>query len=172
MRYDIAKAFPYPVLRVGSSDYLDGAFQATVRYSAQDKASTVFIETRFNCSEPSIKKLIEKGEARFAILVESRETFFSDLILTADEKIEKKYSGGLLKGNIAVSPYILSVKDIEKFNSENLNSEFKNGSIYFDEADVLAIDKPREFYVGLEIFINIGTVFELAIPRKGWTMVK
>ena len=75
MRYDEHKSFPYPVLRDGSEDYVDGAFQATLRYGLSEDAQKIRLEATFKTSEASILKLLKAKKATFALLVDARETY-------------------------------------------------------------------------------------------------
>ncbi len=100
MKYDELKMFPYPVLRPESEDYLDSAFQATVRYELTKKSSTVSIEARFSCSEDAILELIEGGNAAYSLLVDSRETFFREVITSTEETVRRRFNRGRLKGRV------------------------------------------------------------------------
>lgn len=161
MRYDEYKSFPYPVLRDGSEDYVDGAFQATPVYSLSKNAEKIKLKTNFITSEPSIKKLLKVKKAKYALLVEARETYFRDLIITHKDHVTKEYSGGRIKGVVTLSPYIVAVGDIANFKSNKFNTEYAGRSFSIKKGDVIALDRPREFYVGQEVFAHIGTVFEL-----------
>lgn len=161
MKYDELKMFPYPVLRPESEDYLDSAFQATVQYELTKKSSTVSIQARFSCSEDAILELIEGGAAAYSLLVDSRETFFREVITSTEETVSCQFSGGKLKGKVSVSPFILAIKDIKDFKSKGFNADYAERMFNLVNGDVLALDRPREFYVGQEVFAHIGTVFEL-----------
>ena len=63
MKFDRQKAFPYPVLRPESDDYLDCDFQATVDFSVdKDKIKANFI---YAISSEEIINEIEKGNAEY-----------------------------------------------------------------------------------------------------------
>lgn len=161
MRYDETKAFPHPVLRQSADDYLDGAFQATVKCDLNKKATRVDLSAVFLNSEKALQELIKKGDAAYALLVDSRETYFRDLITTAETKIKRSYDGGKLKGTVIISPYIVAKNDIPNFQPKNLNSEFDGLHFDIKTGDVIAVETPRELWVGYELMAPIGSVFEL-----------
>lgn len=161
MRYDENKSFPYPVLREGSEDYVEGAFQTTIKYALTRDLRKIHLKASFLSSEPAIQKLLKTKKAKYCLLVESRDTYFRDLITTSKTHIEKEFAGAQIKGPVTILPYIVAVKDVKKFTSPNFNPEYSKKSFEIVSGDVLALDQPREFYVGQEVFAHIGTVFEL-----------
>ena len=161
MRYDESKSFPYPVLREGSEDYLDGAFQATSKCELSEKADAIEVRVNFALGERSIKKLLKEKKVKFALLVDARETYFRDLITTFENSEVKRYTGGKIKGPVTLLAYIFAAKDIKNFRSPNFNAEYSKKSFFIEKGDVLALDLPKELYVGQEVLAHIGTVFEL-----------
>lgn len=161
MRYDENKSFPYPVLREGSEDYVDGAFQATLRYALSKDAQKIRVEADFITSEPAIEKLLQSKKAEFALLIDARETYFRDLITTRKRSAKREYDGGQIKGPVTLLAYIVATQDIKDYRSELFNHEYAGRSFRIESGDVIALDRPREFYVGQEVFAHIGTVFEL-----------
>ena len=161
MRYDETKAFPHPVLRQSADDYLEGAFQATVKCDLNIKATRVDLSAVFLNSEKALQELIKKGDATYALLVDSRETYYRDLITTAETTIKRSYDGGKLKGTVVISPYIVAKKDILNFRPQSLNSEFDGLHFDIKTGDVIAVETPRELWVGYELMAPIGSVFEL-----------
>jgi hypothetical protein len=161
MRYDESKSFPHPVLRPGSRDYVDSAFQATVRWGLSKDTQTITIEAFCQLSEPGIKDLVQRGQATFAILLESRETYFRDLITSSDPGIQQQYDGGRVKGRVELLPFIVTTEVVQGFRSGFFNPEY--GPRFFDlsPGDVLALDTPRDFFVGQEVFASISSVFQL-----------
>ena len=161
MRYDENKTFPYPVLREGSEDYIDGAFQATIQYSLTEDANKIRVMANFAVSEPSLQRFIKTNKARYAVLVDARETYFRDLIVTAKPQIHRDYGGGRIKGPVTLLPYIVATDNIKKHRSRKFNDEYAGRVFSIVKGDVLALDSQRQFYVGQEVFAHIGTVFEL-----------
>lgn len=170
MKYDELKMFPYPVLRPGSEDYIDSAFQATVKYELTQKSTTVSIYARFACSENAILDRIKSGTAAYALLIDCRETFFRKVVTSEEDNISCEFNGGKLKGRVSVAPYILATTALKSFQSTGFNKDYTGRKFDLVDGDVLALDRPREFFVGQEFFANIGTVFELVVsdqPQEG-----
>ena len=61
MKYDEYKAFPYPVLRPKSDDYLDCEFQTTV--DPKTDGQCILIDVSFAISSPEILEQVELGNA-------------------------------------------------------------------------------------------------------------
>ena len=57
MKYDEYKAFPYPVLRPNSDDYLDCDFQTTVNFSTEKQS--ILVDVSFAISSPEILEQVE-----------------------------------------------------------------------------------------------------------------
>lgn len=73
MKFDKHKAFPYPVLRPGSDDYIDVEFQSTVEFviaGSQIKASI-----KFALSSEEISEQIEIGNAQYICVISCRDTY-------------------------------------------------------------------------------------------------
>lgn len=166
MKYDQDKSFPYPVLRPGSSDYVDGMFQATLKGELSKDAQNVKISGRFIVSEPELSKLIDSKQAEYALLVDARETYFRDLVTSPSPTISVEYDGGRISGPVSLLAYIVTTTSVSNFRSRYFNNEYGSRSFNFEPGDVIALDLPREFYVGQEVFANIGTVFDLIEEKE------
>ena len=81
MQFSYQKSFGYPVLREGSDDYINGAFQPTVvpqNVGAGD--NEVIVKCRFTLSVPEIQDLIDKKLAAFALIIDCETLFFAKFI--------------------------------------------------------------------------------------------
>jgi len=76
MQFDVDRAFPYPVLRPGVDDYIDGDFQASVEFQSNDGELHVHLEARFALSVDEIWSAIEAKQASFVAVVSCRDTYF------------------------------------------------------------------------------------------------
>lgn len=159
MKFDKYKAFPYPVLRPESDDYRDGEFQATVEFAIAE--SNIKASIGYALSAEEITNEIAKGNAEYVCMISCRDTYFQQIISTAERKMEANFDIGTLRGEVRVNPYVVVKKDITEFTSPDINAEFGPGPFQFVEGDVLAQDEAQIFYIDRDLFKPITSVFDL-----------
>lgn len=159
MKFDKNKAFPYPVLRPYSDDYLDVEFQATVDFAISGESIDASVS--FALSSDEIHNEIIRGNAAFVCIVSCRDTYFREVLRTVDGKIEHKFDPGCLRGEVRVDPYIVVLKSINSFRSSDINPEFGKDSFSFTPGDVLAQDETQVFYIDRDLFKPLTSVFDL-----------
>ena len=138
MKYDEYKAFPYPVLRPNSDDYLDGDFQTAVNFSTEKQM--ILVDVSFELSIDEISEQIELGNAEFVAMVSCRDTYFQYMIRTNERKTQASFAMGDLKGAVVVNPYVIVKTQIQNYTSPDINPEFGAEAFTFKEGDVLAQD--------------------------------
>lgn len=174
MQFDTQRAFPYPVLRPDVDDYIDGEFQATVDFYQSEDMQDFAFEASFHLSVPEIMQRIECGEAEFVLVVSCRETFFRERFASEISEMRVSLPSGKIRGEVEALPYIVVKKPIIDFSSKLINPEFGPGPFAFQQASVLAIDRPRVVYVDREAFKPVSSVFELVqstnVPDHEWQL--
>ena len=158
MKYDEYKAFPYPVLRPNSDDYLDCDFQTTVNFSTEKQ--TILVDVSFAISSPEILAQVELGNAEFVAMVSCRDTYFQYMIRTNARKTQASFAMGDLKGAVVVNPYVIVKTQIQNYTSPDINPEFGAEAFTFKEGDVLAQDEPYLVYFDQESFKPITSLFD------------
>lgn len=159
MKFDRNKAFPYPVLRPYSDDYVDVEFQTTVDFAISGESIDANIS--FALSSDEIHNEIDKGNAAFVCIVSCRDTYFRKVLRTGNGKIEHQFDPGSMRGEVRVDPYIVALKDIDGFTSPDINPEFGKNSFSFTPGDVLAQDETQVFYIDRDLFKPLTSVFDL-----------
>jgi hypothetical protein len=172
MQFDRQRAFPYPVLRPDVDDYTDGDFQVTVDVRPASSDMVVFAHFQCALSVSEISNEIEAGNASFAIVVSCRETYYREVIFRKDNSIEYQFTGGSLRGEVQISPYVISRKKISSYSCKLINTEFGSGPFAFQPGSVLALDEPKIIYIERDVFRPITSIFELVldqnIPGSEW----
>ncbi|NOU41887.1 MAG: hypothetical protein HOO85_11545 [Methylotenera sp.] len=170
MKFDEYKAFPYPVLRPDSDDYLDCDFQTTVNFKTEKQ--TILVDVSFAISSSEILKQVELGNAEFVAMVSCRDTYFQHMIRSHERKTQASYAMGDLKGAVVVNPYVVANKTIENFSSPDINPEFGVATFTFNVGDVLAQDEAYLVYFDQESFKPITSVLDLVQkedqPNDSW----
>ena len=167
MRFDLQRAFPYPVLRPHNDDYVDGEFQATVEFivPTQDLAE-VKVEVACAISVDEIRELIENDKARYIVVFSCRETFLRRVEPSHEPEFTTSFAPGDLRGEVEAFPFVVATEQIDNFKCTLINSEWGQGPFLFDTGAVLAIEQPRSVYIDREAFHPISSVFVLVRDRS------
>jgi hypothetical protein len=164
MKFDKNKAFPYPVLRPYSDDYVDVEFQATVEFTISKEKIKVNIG--FAISSEEILDEIDRNNAEYIATISCRDTYYQFVLSSANKLVEAEFGIGELKGEVRVSPYVVVKNNINSFISPDINTEFGNGPFSFVKGDILAQDETQVFYIDRDLFKPITSVFELVKKKE------
>jgi hypothetical protein len=174
MQFDPQRAFPYPVLRPQVDDYVDGEFQAFVESSQSQDMQDLALQAKFQLSVPEIMKCIESGQAEFVLVVSCRETFYRERFSTESTELKVSLPSGHIRGKVEFHSYIVAKSSIKNFSSKWINPEFGSGPFSFEQASVLAVDRPQEIFIDREAFKPVSSIFELVksenIPEQEWRL--
>lgn len=172
MQFDALRAFPYPVLRPGSNDYLDSDIQTIVDFVQSEDRQAITVEADLAVGVQEIRAEIEAGRARYAAVIACRDTYFRQAVLSADSSLRAEFSSGELRGEVLVYPYVVATEAIEGFTCNWINPEFGEGPFSFPNGAVLAVDLPQTIYLDRETFRPISSCFYLAanenVPSNEW----
>ena len=172
MQYDAHKSFGYPVLSPPAegetsedADYLGVAFQASIRPEIKvEKEVKIAINYSLRTSLVALKEKIAEGSAAYFLYITCKATHFSKLLELKASKDGKKSEGEWkvsaegLRGDVLVSSFILSKKEIE-IRSDNINHEFGSKKFNVLGGSVLAIRPPELFYIDKDLFRPITSLF-------------
>lgn len=170
MKFDINKAFPYPVLRPGSDDFGEADFQTNPIFSISGEK--INFENTFTMSCNEIKDEIKKGTAEYVSLVCCRDTYYRHFLSSSLESISHKFAIGVLRDEVRVQSYIVATKDITSFYSPDINSEFGKGPFNYVKGEVLAQVETQVSYLTRDTFSPVTSVFDLVkrdgMPNNEW----
>lgn len=164
MKFDEQKAFPYPVLRPNSDDYIESEFQATVDIEISD-SSLVTVNIAFAISSDDVEARILEGKAQYVAIVSCRQTYYRETLVSQEPCIRRSFDSGLFKGEVRVQPYVAAVEDIF-FSSADINPEFGAGPFLYEKGHLLAIDEPQVFYIDRDLFKSVTSVFDLVVSEN------
>lgn len=159
MNYDPQKAFPYPVLRPNSNDYLNVDFQGTVDLAVGE--GTVHATFKYELSCTQIAKEIAERRADFVSVVSCRDTYYRQLIASECSTCEADFQIADLRGEVHIDPFVVVRKKIPTFYCSDINPEFGEMPFSFSPGDILAQDEPQVFFIDREMFKPVTSVFEL-----------
>lgn len=159
MKFDRNKAFPYPVLRPHSDDYINVDFQTTVDYSVGKEK--INAEITYAISSDEIVREISKGRAAYVSIVSCRDTYFQRVLCSQQQVIQAEFSIGDFRGEVRVDSYVVVRNKLVKFSSPDINTEFGPGPFKFDPGEILAQDETQVFYIDRDLFKPVISVFDL-----------
>ncbi len=172
MKFDKQKAFPYPVLRPYSDDYLEVDFQTMVDFSIEGASIEASIE--YAISSEEILEQIENGNAEYVSIISCRDTYFRKVLRSQSRKVETAFNTGELRGEVRVDPFVFVKRSINGFTSPDFNGEFNGANFDFVPGDVLAQDESQVFYIDRDLFKPVTSVFELvkkeSLPEHEWSL--
>lgn len=162
MQFDPLRAFPYPVLRPGSNDYVDSAMQTVAELIESEDQLEIMAEANLAVGVDEIRALVDQGKAHYAVVVSCRDTYFRKAMLSNQPHVRERFSAGALRGEVLIYPYVVAIEPIEGFMCPWINPEFGSGPFSFPSGAVLAVDEPQMIYVDRETFKPISSCFFLA----------
>lgn len=159
MKFDKNKAFPYPVLRPHSDDYVDVDFQTTVDFVVGK--NEIGTEITYAISSDEIVDEIGKGRAAYLSIVSCRDTYFQSVLSSHKRICKSNFNIGDLRGEVRIDSYVVVRKKIAKFTSPDINAEFGSGPFRYSPGEILAQDETQVFYIDRDLFKPIVSVFDL-----------
>ena len=172
MQFDPLRAFPYPVLRPGSSDYIDSAVQTVVDFIQSADSLEITAEAEISVGVDEIRALIKSGRAQYAVVFACRDTYFRKSVLSHEARLTERFTSGSLRGDVLIYPYVVATDKIEDFQCRWINSEFGDGPFKFPSGAVLVADEPQRRYIDRDTFQPISSCFDLVarenIPSNEW----
>ena len=160
MRFDLAKAWPHPVLRPSEygDDYPAAEFRADVQVSQNKTRTSVEVTVEFNLDDPDLLGLVEDGTARYVLLIKASRTNFRDLIETAFPQVRRVFSGGNLSGRVEFAPFLISKQRIPEFRVPGWHNDFDGMTFDVDAGSVLAEDAPSDYWIDAADESLLGTI--------------
>lgn len=172
MKFDSQSAFPYPVLRSDSNDYVGEIFSATYEVSATN--DLIIISVKFNLTCNEILEKIDMGFAVYGLLVTSNETFEQQFFESDVSFSEFKISSQSLRGRVLIEPYVVVKKIINNFESSSINNEFGYGPFLFNPGEVLAQATPSDFSISRDYFKPLQSIVKINLkedlPKGEWNI--
>ncbi len=166
MKFDPWKAFPHPVLRIGSSDYERVEFEVTFSVERIEGTTAIELVAEFQLSDDQLMSLVKHKSASFVLLVKCQSTYFRTELKSKSQKISHVFEDGVLVGKTEVSPYIICAKAQPSFRAENWHADYDGLSFDLEEGMVLAMDHPYQFWVDLADEGPISSIFEICIGEE------
>lgn len=161
MKFDLQRAFPYPVFRPDNNDYVDGDFQAETTFNINESTRGLRAEVTWDLSIREIQELIQMGKASFVLVISCRATFLRHVEIRNESPFHIDFEPGQLKDDIRVFSFVASREKINDFKCEWINAEWGESAFSFEPGALLAMDRPKEIFLDTDLTKKITSVFQL-----------
>ena len=136
------RALPYPVLG-RSDDFFDSDFQTTVDFDKRsvDGVERIVMSYGFLMSNDSVRELIEKKLASYALDISCADTLFRKVVYCESGSGDIEFAPGELYGKVTVEPIVVVLKPVLNFSASDLNREYQGMTFTLSPGDTIAIDE-------------------------------
>ena len=169
MKFDLAKAWPHPVLRPSpyGDDYPQSEFEVDihVRVSRQ-LGDRVEVDAQFELSDPTLLRLVDDGAAEYIMVIKAPRTHFRQSVRSATGKMSNVFENGALAGRAEFAPFLVCTKAVSAFTSSTWHSDFDGMAFDLVPGTVLAEDIPKEYWIDTADEAPIGSIFSHRPDRK------
>lgn len=174
MQFDPLRAFPYPVLRPRSEDYMDCAIQTLVELEPSADNQSIKAVVKLDVSVPELVQLIIEEKAVYSAVFACRNTYYRKAISSSNNVFSEVFAAGSLRDQVMIYPYIAATQTITGFTSPLINPEFGDGPFSFPLGAALAVDEPQAVFVERDAFQPISSCFFLVanenLPSHQWQL--
>ena len=147
MKYVNSKAWPWPVLREGSSDYSRCEFQVEIVAEIAEGSTKTNFTADFDLSDQALLAEVDRGRAAYVLLVVCPTTHFRVAVKSGDPQIRWGPDHGQLAERVEVSPFLVACADIPEFSSENWHPDWQEEPFRIESGSVLALEPPSLFWI-------------------------
>lgn len=156
------KNFPYPFLAKDSSDYKSSSLVVDMEQKRYGFEIEMFFEAVLNNNE--LIKLLQMGLITIAIHIECpatsfRKAFYLKKSLTTTIKINEKD----LNGKVEISSFIIAIKPIRDYTSDDFDDFLKGYSFDFEVGAILGVGDQFSLLINKETedLVNVVSIFKI-----------
>ena len=180
MKYIPNKSYGYPVQRQAKSveeknnaDYIQGNFDPVFSESKNpENQNEIVIDIEIYGLEKPIKDAIGKGQAELSVIVQCRNTFFTEQKIIEHKDASQRWmndemiiNANKLNGEITSRAIVVAIKDFT-LRSESINPEFGYNKFSVIEGMLLAESAVSHSYVNKEMKNNPQSIVSISIQEK------
>lgn len=137
------RVFPYPVLRLKNSDYIETDYISEI--NLVDRMTNIVVECQSKIDNPDLKRLLLEEKIEFVYRVECPKTYYREIIKTSDENIKFRLDNKNLLDKVYIESLVVAKEDIKGFSSKAFHRDFKDIKFDFTLGNVLGVGKSIEF---------------------------
>lgn len=159
------RQYPHPVLSDFSDDIVGAQFQSTVTVKGTKTAYAFDVSVK--TSDRDIAKLMDSGDAQYAVHVECPATRYRALFADGVTKFKFEISASLIDGRVEVCTFILAAHGVPKYDNKNFHSDYEGLSFVVRKGDTLAVGAEADFVAAKKTdpLRNIPSIF-VVVPNE------
>ena len=149
------RILPHPLLAPWTDDYGDATFTASVPDAVLNNGRQISLNVKFHLTSQVLRRLIDKHEAQYVLLITCPETFSRDIFHPdqEDEFVLPLEASGYSRA-LELTPYIVAVCKIGGFIADEHAEEFRH-------------IKPHGFDISPGSILSVGESFRIALEDGG-----
>ena len=146
MKYNPNTYAPYPILRPNASDYPGGSF--TTEFKREQQDGNLRIGCSFKIDEPTMKDLIQRGQASCCVLVYCLGALYTEVFRAPQGTfvVAEDIPSANLIGNVEVHPSVITLTDVE-LPTSTAHPEYGGSTMSVTKNKQLASSTPWSFNV-------------------------
>ena len=144
------RLFPYPVLCGETDDYLDSA-NFVLESDITETAHELLLKYDYIVHCNSLETVIRKGEAEYVLHVECSTTSFRIALKSTVPHIEYRLPKARVNGEINLVAMLVAKKDINSYDSDELNEDYEGERISFKKGSILAFQNLPPIFVSKKV---------------------
>lgn len=160
MKFSDDMRFAHPVLNDETGDFIEGSFVLDTEIEEELHTGKVTISYDIGLTEPSIRELVENGQATVGIFVRCGDTFYSDLRELGWPLGKVEFERGCLLNRVTIRPVIWLSQTMPAWMPANVHPEFVL-PLYLEVGDILAFDEEQVLSVGQAKLAPMESIFHL-----------
>ena len=168
MRLKANRLYPYPVLYHRNSDYFSADFGFKVK-PIRTKYN-VELTCSFQLRESNLNDLVDQGRCKIVLHLECPRTKFREIYVVDPERmiLEIKLPASKLNGNLEVNGFVVANEDIDKFYSEDFNTDYQEINFQIQNGSLLAYDDTRYVYIEKDDkdFVDVPSVVRISYHEE------
>jgi hypothetical protein len=160
MNFSDDMRFAHPVLTDETGDFSQGKFALDTEVEEIIETGKVSIRYVIDLTEPSIRELVENGQATVGIFVRCGDTFYSDLRELGWPEGKIEFEKGSLLNRVTIRPVIWLSQPLPGWMPDNVHPEFRL-PLSLVAGDILAFDDEQVLSVGQAKLAPMESIFAL-----------
>jgi hypothetical protein len=160
MRFSPQKAYLYPVLRPGSSDYPRAEFEVELTPERIANTTALRIQADFELSDPDLLELVESQRAHYVLLVRAPGTQHRSSHHSLKQRIVAKFASGAIAGRVEARGLLIARKRVSAFQARGWHEDYQDRTYDIPAGAVLAEDESKDWNVDNAEEAPIGSIFD------------
>lgn len=153
--------FAHPILSPHTEDYGDRTFDITLDVEESPDTGAIRIGGQCILDDPSVRKIVESGQATIGVIVECLETYYQRFVPVKLASFTLDFDQGELRGRVMVQAVIAASTASVHLASESIAEDYPEHTRSVKAGDVIAVSTIHSFEAGLDKLLPMESIFHL-----------